>query len=67
MSDARLLNPAQDAADDHNVAAREPVRSQLAADVEAFLARGGAINEVPRNLRADPPRLSDSRYGRGAI
>lgn len=33
--------------DVHSVAARAPARNRLAADVEAFLARGGRIVEVP--------------------
>jgi hypothetical protein len=48
-------------------AIREPVRRQLAADVAEFLARGGRIEEVPINRRADPPRRADGDYGRGAI
>ena len=51
----------------HSVTARAPVRSQLAADVEAFLAAGGSIVEVPRDFRADPPKRPDSLYGRGAL
>lgn len=46
---------------------REGVRNQLAADVEAFLAQGGNIEEVPRDYRADPPRRPESSYGRGSI
>jgi hypothetical protein len=48
-------------------AVREPLRRQLAADIEAFLARGGRIEEVPIDRRADPPRRVDGDYGRGAI
>jgi len=55
------------AADPYSIEAREPARSQLAADVEAFLARGGNISEVPRDFRADPPKRPESNYGRGAI
>ncbi|HEX7037363.1 MAG TPA: hypothetical protein VF210_16445 [Pseudomonadales bacterium] len=51
----------------HSVASREPLRSRLAADVEAFLARGGSIQEVPRDYRADPPKRPDTSYGRGSI
>lgn len=51
----------------HDLAAREGVRSQLAADVEAFLARGGNIEEVPRDFRADPPKRVENSYGRGSI
>ena len=50
-----------------SVKAKEPLRSQLAADVEAFLARGGNIRQVPRDVRADPPRRPESSYGRGSI
>jgi hypothetical protein len=55
------------ASDVHSIAARAPLRSRLAADVEAFLARGGNIVEVPKDFRADPPRHQDNIYGRGAI
>jgi hypothetical protein len=51
----------------HSVAARAPVRSRLAADVEAFLARGGSIEQVPTDHRAEPARHQDNVYGRGAI
>ncbi len=52
---------------DHSITAREPVRSRLQADVEAYLAQGGNIEEVPRDFRADPPRRPQSTYGRGSI
>jgi hypothetical protein len=58
---------AQPGSDVHSVTAREPVRSQLAADVEAFLAQGGNIEEVPKDYRADPPKRPESSYGRGSI
>lgn len=51
----------------HSISAREPVRSRLAADVEAFLAEGGNIEEVPKDYRADPPKRPQSTYGRGSI
>ena len=51
----------------HSVSAREPVRNRLAADVEAFLKRGGKVKEVPRDYRADPPKRPESTYGRGSI
>lgn len=53
--------------DVHSVTARAPLRDRLAEDVEAFLAEGGNIEEVPRDLRADPPRRPQSTYGRGSI
>ena len=64
MSESR-----QDAgsAETHSVAIKEPVRSQLAADVERFLKQGGRIQEVPVDFRADPPKRPESNYGRGSI
>ncbi len=53
--------------DVHSVTAREPLRSRLAGDVEAFLAQGGNIEEVPKDYRADPPKRPQSTYGRGSI
>lgn len=54
-------------ADVHSVQFKEPVRSQLAADVERFLLQGGRIEEVPVDYRADPPKRPESNYGRGSI
>lgn len=51
----------------HSISAREPLRSRLADDVEAFLAGGGSIEEVPKDFRADPPKRPQSTYGRGSI
>jgi len=51
----------------HSVTTREPARNQLADDVERFLAKGGQIEEVPKNFRADPPRKPENNYGRGSI
>lgn len=51
----------------HCAAAREQLRKQLAADVEAFLSEGGEIEDVPINVRADPPKRPENNYGRGSI
>jgi hypothetical protein len=51
----------------HTVAAREDVRRKLAADVEAFLKRGGAIQDVPQDARAEPPKKPEGSYGRGSV
>lgn len=53
--------------DVHSISAREPARNRLAADVEAFLAKGGNIEDVPKDFRADPPKRPQSTYGRGSI
>lgn len=48
---------------EESIAAREALRQQIQSDVEAFLARGGVINEVPPNVVSDPPRKPQSNYG----
>jgi hypothetical protein len=53
--------------DIHSIAYKEPVRSQLAEDVERFLKQGGCIEEVPVDFRADPPKRPENNYGRGSI
>lgn len=46
-----------------SIAAREALRQQIQNDVEAFLARGGVISEIPPNVVSDPPRKPQSNYG----
>jgi hypothetical protein len=45
------------------IAERERQRSEVACEVEAFLAQGGGITSVEANLRADPPKKPESNYG----
>jgi flagellar basal body-associated protein FliL len=45
------------------VNAKHNVRQQLDADIEAFLAKGGAISEIDANVTADPPIKPVSKYG----
>jgi hypothetical protein len=51
----------------HSSAARAALRDTIAADVEAFLKRGGSIEKVEADHRADPPKKPESNYGRGSI
>ena len=44
-------------------AAREALREAMASDVEAFLARGGRIQEVASDVMGDPPRKPQTSYG----
>ncbi|MCA6062406.1 hypothetical protein [Thalassolituus marinus] len=46
-----------------SLAARNRVRESMAAEVEAFLARGGQIQTIDDNVMADPPRKPTSNYG----
>lgn len=48
-------------------AAREALRQRLAADLEAFLESGGAIQSIPAGVRADPPKRPEPKYGGGSI
>lgn len=64
-SDAGYTAPSSDDyTDEGGVSAmREAMRQQLQSDVEAFLARGGRINEIPANVVSDPPKKPQSNYG----
>jgi len=42
---------------------KEIERKRLQAEVEAFLASGGAIQEIEPNVVADPPKKPESNYG----
>lgn len=46
-----------------SITARQAIRDKLQSDIEAFLAAGGRINEIPPNVIADPPRKPESNYG----
>lgn len=42
---------------------KEVERKRLQDEVEAFLASGGKINQIPANHVADPPKKPESNYG----
>jgi len=50
-------------AEERSVTSRERARTQLNAEIEEFLARGGAINEIDPEVTADPPRKPQPKYG----
>ncbi|WP_323845920.1 hypothetical protein [Microbulbifer magnicolonia] len=50
-------------AEERSITSRQRARSQLSADVDAFLARGGAISEIDPEVTADPPRKPQPKYG----
>lgn len=49
--------------EDFSIASRQKARDELEAQIAAFLARGGKINEVPANVTADPPKKPTPDYG----
>jgi SutA RNAP-binding domain len=63
VSRARKVEPVEV----HSTAARAALRDTIAADVEAFLARGGSIKKVAEDQRTDPPKKADSGYKRGSV
>lgn len=52
-----------DRPEDRTVSSRAHIRNELSDQVQAFLSRGGKINEVEPLLRADPPRKPGNDYG----
>lgn len=38
-------------------------RQRLQSEIEAYLASGGMIRQIPANVRADPPKKPESNYG----
>ncbi|MCP5209551.1 MAG: hypothetical protein H6998_01340 [Hahellaceae bacterium] len=46
---------------------RREIRNQLCSDVEAFLLRGGHVQVIDDNVRADPPRKPTINYGSSPI
>ncbi|WP_226668537.1 hypothetical protein [Microbulbifer aggregans] len=49
--------------EERTVTSRQRARSELSSEVEAFLAGGGAINEIAPEVTADPPRKPQPKYG----
>ena len=49
------------------MADKDVERLRLRADVDAFLAHGGKIIEVPTNVIGDPPKKPVSSYGGQAL
>lgn len=54
---------AEDTPLSYDTTGRDQMRQQLQSDIEAFLASGGRISEIPPNVVADPPRKPQSNYG----
>lgn len=50
-----------------SVSARQKIRDQLQKDIEEFMKRGGQVQQIADNVRADPPRKPVSDYGSSPI
>lgn len=46
-----------------SLAARNKIREAMQAEIEAFLAKGGKIQQVEDKLMGDPPKKPTSNYG----
>ena len=47
--------------------AKKSVQDQLELDMQAFLSKGGTIEQVEINMSTDPPIKPTSKYGGGPI
>lgn len=56
-----------DVPEDFSIAARQRLRDELNQQVEAFLARGGQIREIPSSLNASRPKKPVSDFGDRAL
>lgn len=54
---------AVEALEDFSIASRQKARDELQNQIEAFLARGGKIQEIEPNVTADPPKKPTPDYG----
>lgn len=43
--------------------ANEELRTELANEVEAFLAKGGSVEKIEKGHRVDVPRKPENKYG----
>lgn len=58
-----LYSAKNDVPEDFSVAARQRLRDELTQQIEAYLARGGHIHEVPSSLNNTQPKKPVSDYG----
>lgn len=65
--DLSYIGSRDDGADGRTVASRQRLRDQLSSDIEAYLAKGGKIDQVDASVTADPPKRPESNYGQRPI
>lgn len=46
-----------------SLAARNKMRETMQSEIEAFLAKGGKIQQIDDNVMAEPPKKPTSNYG----
>ncbi|KEQ13052.1 hypothetical protein GZ77_21865 [Endozoicomonas montiporae] len=62
-----FLGSRDEPADQRTVESRKKLRESLNSQIEAFLASGGEIEEVPSNVTANPPQKPSGEYGNRPI
>ncbi|WP_235015359.1 hypothetical protein [Oceanicoccus sp. KOV_DT_Chl] len=65
--DLDFIGSREEGADTRTLASRKRLHEKMSADIEAFLSRGGKIDQVDRNVMADPPKKPISHYGQRPI
>ena len=65
--DISFLGSREESADERTVESRKKLRASMDAQIEAFLKKGGEIEEVPSNITSDPPKKPSSEYGNRPI
>ena len=61
--DISYLGSRDEPAEERTVESRKKLRANLDAQVEEFLRKGGHIEEIPSNFRADEPKKPSKEYG----
>ncbi|MAZ87198.1 MAG: hypothetical protein CL693_06100 [Cellvibrionaceae bacterium] len=57
-----LVDDKSERPEEHTVDARQKIREQLQSEVDAFLAKGGKIQEVDTHVTSDPPQKPGNNY-----
>lgn len=48
--------------EEHTIDSRQKARDQLQAQMDAFLSKGGQIQQVDAHVTADPPQKPSNNY-----
>ncbi len=65
--DISFLGSRDEPAEERTVESRKKLRASLDSQIEAFLKKGGEIEEVESNVTADPPKKPSGEYGNRPI
>ena len=60
--DAKVVRHAEDGSE-RTISSKKNQRDQLQSDIEAFLKKGGKVQDIDPHVTADPPKKPESSYG----